>query len=189
MSYSTNRFSALEVDDEITVIDTIRKAAKKLKEIERLKQKSSHTQEEITKINTEMFWRNILSPPAPKPNQESEKRKARRAKEDEERARAKEAKAKEDEERARAKEAKARTEKERAKNQKQERRNYFIDNLSDPVEIEYWETMKKNGHNIEKTFRFLSKKYHPDRNFGRQEWSEKMQKHLFTVKEKFLNIL
>ena len=66
-SPSNNRFENLEeVHDVVPTINIIRKAKKKLREIEHLKQKPTHTPEEVAKIAEESYWRLIIPPPKKK---------------------------------------------------------------------------------------------------------------------------
>lgn len=63
MLIKTNIYDNLEeVFDEKTTNNVIRKANKKLREIELLKQKSDLTDEEINKIAKEKFWKSFLPP-------------------------------------------------------------------------------------------------------------------------------
>jgi hypothetical protein len=63
MSNKTNIYDNLEeVIDEKTTNNVVRKAKKKLREINMLKQKIHLTGEEITKIAMERFWISVLPP-------------------------------------------------------------------------------------------------------------------------------
>jgi len=63
MSSKTNIYDNLEeVFDEKTTNNVIRKANKKLREIELLKQKPQLTNEETNKIAKEKFWKSFLPP-------------------------------------------------------------------------------------------------------------------------------
>jgi hypothetical protein len=155
---SANRYSVLEVED-VSVTDTLKKAVKKLKEIERLKQKMNPSPEEIAKLNTESFWRNIVSP-KPSHRGDSDKKNTKHMR----------------------KEA-ARLEKER-----KERREQYVKkfkHITDEFELEFCNMMHETNYDVNKTFRLLSFKYHPDKNIGKKEWAEAKQKLLLDCKEKF----
>lgn len=174
----SNRFSVLETED-VDQTDIFKKAAKKLKEIDRLKQRLVHNAEELTKLATESYWRNILNPPTKHVDQAAEA--FRKAKQHAKQAK-KLAKIKEEEARIKAEEA------QRLADQEQRKRAAFIESLArftDSLDVEFRDIFIKNGFNVNKTFRILSKKYHPDRNIGNQEWAETKQKQLLNCKEKF----
>lgn len=75
---SANVFYALQ--EEISYISSrsteVRKALKKLREIDALKEKTTYTPEELEKLSKETYWKSILDPPDTK-KQEEDKRKAK----------------------------------------------------------------------------------------------------------------
>ena len=65
MTSRTNTYHNLFIDDDCEIEDRekeIKKAKKKLNEIEKLKQKSSLSDEENIKLSKEQYYRNILDP-------------------------------------------------------------------------------------------------------------------------------
>jgi cation transport ATPase len=185
----SNRFSALETED-VGQTDIFKKAAKKLREIDKLKQKSVHNTEELIKLSTESHWRNILNPRARHVDEKAEAE--RKAKQHAKYAK-KQAKIQEEAAHKKAEEAEKKAEHQRAKAERaKKQRDSFINSLTgltDALEIEFRDMLIKTGYNINKTFRVLSKKYHPDRNIGNKEWAETKQKHLLNCKEKFVALL
>jgi len=195
-----------------------RKAEKKLREIDKLKQKSVHTKEEIEKLKTETYYRRIVNPfykSEEEKNEEFisaeckrkeieelkqrqyarhlEKEKRRQQKNNKEREKKekemeKEREKKEKEmEKERAERKKSYSEREkREREEKRHRFEFTIKPQIKPVtnlEIEYYSLLKKHENNNDKTFRVLSKKYHPDRNLDNKEWAENQQKQLLEIRE------
>jgi hypothetical protein len=184
-----------------------RKAEKKLREIDKLKQKSVHTKEEIEKLKTETYYRRIVNPfyKSEEEKQEEfiaaeckrkeieelkqrqyarhlEKEKRRQQKKNKERE-----KKEKEMEKERAERNKSYSEKEkRERDEKRHRFDFTIKPQIKPdtnLEIEYYSLLKKHENNNDKTFRVLSKKYHPDRNLDNKEWAENQQKQLLEIRE------
>jgi hypothetical protein len=78
---SANVFYALE--EEISYLPSrsteVRKALKKLREIDALQEKTTYTPEELEKLSKEAYWKSILDPPDTK-KQEEDDRKAKQYK-------------------------------------------------------------------------------------------------------------
>jgi hypothetical protein len=77
-----NIYQSLDIDElgEVSTTQIGRKAIKKLREIEILKNKSNPTSEEREKISTEKYWMNILDPPEVKPSVRDLKKQAEKEK-------------------------------------------------------------------------------------------------------------
>jgi len=63
-------------------------------------------------------------------------------------------------------------------------KNEFIDL---ELEKEWIRSFRENRGNVNKTFRLLSLKYHPDRNSTKTNWAHEKQKQLGLIKEYFTN--
>jgi hypothetical protein len=218
-----------EIEDREKVV---KKANKKLNEIDKLKKKSELTTEEREKISKELYYRNIVDPKsivpeysekqkqqiekkrlkkekeaireaekkrlkkekeaireAEKQEREAEKkeREARKEAEKKEREARKEAEKKEREARIEAekKEREARIEAEKeAKREAEKKALEIIIKLLSQNELknEWIKTLSENNNNINKAFRLMSLKYHPDKNTNKI-WAEEKQKELNTLKE------
>jgi hypothetical protein len=171
-----------------------RKAEKKLREIDKLKLQSAHTHEEIEKLKTETYYRRIVNPLY---KSEEEKREEilhaeHKRKEAEDLKKRQYARHLEKEKQRQQKNEKER-EKEREKRSKsyyERGKKYQFDFDVNPqvkqltsLEIEYYSLLEKHENNNDKTFRVLSKKYHPDKNLDKKEWAEKQQKQLAEIRE------
>jgi len=176
----------------------IRKALKKLKEIDVLKGRDNRSLEEDEKIKKEAYYRRILDPSyRTEEEKEQEQRKydmlqrerdamkqrqCERHKKNQKKKlehEAKERKRKEDEE-AKAKER----EKERAKEREKECER-TIAYCKDPLEKEYLSLLVENKNDNGKTFRIMSRKYHPDKNLDNKKWAEEKQKQLENIRSKY----
>ena len=155
-----NIYTNLHVDDESVDKGTEhmqRKAEKKLKEIERLKTKPNLTPEEVEKINTEKKWKHILHIFDPEPPEKTEKSKKRKRK---------------------------------PKQKPPKQRHFAHIELSvefskqQTIQDEFEDLFCKNN-NVDKTFRQLSIKYHPDKNPDKKQWAETMQKELGGVRDAY----
>jgi len=184
-----------------------RKAEKKLREIDKLKQKSVHTKEEIEKLKTETYYRRIVNPfykseeekqeeflhaeYKRKEIEELKQRQYARHLEKEKRRQQKNNKEREKKEKEMEKERAERNKSysEREKREREEKRHRFEFTIKPQIkpvtnlEIEYYSLLKKHENNNDKTFRVLSKKYHPDRNLDNKEWAENQQKQLLEIRE------
>jgi len=184
-----NIFSAIEVNDDDFKITPrekfLKKAAKKLNEIERLKEKGKYhslTKEECAKLGQEDFWNACLyedTEPEPlKPNMKEE----RKRKKEEEKMK------KEEEERRVYEEYKKKLEENEKKQKEEQRKRKNQEKKAKKngkhLEEEYRNLLLLHHGNNDKTFRLLSLKYHPDKNVGRQTWVSEMQKQLGEIREK-----
>jgi len=170
-----------EYDDiEKTTQNEKRKASKKLREIELLEKKEHLTEAEIEKVKMKQKWNNILYPKQDIkiPDDESKmKQQARRTQ-------------KEKETQRREREAERR-EKERIRHEKMREANRWerMRNKSESLlEQEFIYELAKNGNNVNRAFRLLSLKYHPDRNIHKEkiEDSIETQKLLGNIRDKYL---
>ena len=203
-----NIFTAIaENDDDFKITPRekfLKKAAKKLNEIERLKEKGKYhslTIEECLKLGQEDFWKSCFYEEPDKPNmkeerkrkKEEEKMKKQELKKEEERRVYDEYKKKmEENERKRKEEEqneKMRKEEEQKRKVEQERKRKNQEKKAKKngktLEEEYKNLLLLHHGNNDKTFRLLSLKYHPDKNVGRQIWAKEMQKRLGECRDKF----
>jgi len=81
-THMKNIYQCLNIDDlqERSTSQIGRKAVKKLREIEALKNKPNLTSEERAKITTEKYWMNILHPEENKPSEKDLKKQAEKSK-------------------------------------------------------------------------------------------------------------
>jgi hypothetical protein len=188
----TNLFTVIANENDDNFIPTsreifLRKAAKKLKEIERLEEKAKYhslTREECEKINQKYFWSACFYPEEKKSPEKKKKNKK-----EEERKR-KEEEMKRREKRKKEEELKRKEERKKEEDKKEEERKRKIieilakkTNTKINIEEEYRELLLLHNGNNNKTFRMLSLKYHPDKNVGKLEWANEMQKRLGVCKE------
>ena len=155
-----NIYANLHVDEESTDHGTAnlrRKAEKKLKEIQRLKNKTNLTADEIDKINAEKKWQSILHIFEPVKPEKSEKKRKRK------------------------------------KEPKQphfahiELPRVFTKPFRPPTIQDEFEELLRINSNIDKTFRQLSIKYHPDKNLHKKQWADTMQKELGRLRDTYAN--
>ena len=205
-------------DDVITGTNNARrKAEKKLKEIQTLLKKTSHTKEELDKLATEQHWKDIIdwfdNPKKTaekteetqktiknrlKRKREKEKREReleeilkRREKEAEEQKRRYEEILKQRRQREKeAEEQKRRHEEDRK--QKRQEEEEFRKQQQNRQEEEFrehqdlwseFEALYRQNNDVNKTFRKLSVKYHPDKNIGKKQSSEAKQKELTNIRD------
>jgi len=207
---SSRNFAVLE--EEIAYMPSrtaeVRKALKKLREIDALKEKTEYTPEELEKLATETYWKNILDPPNTKSSEEAE-RKAKQYKRHAEKESKKEAKRLAEEERMRKQnEARLKREAEemaRKKQRQDERkqteektRREYEEKMQAELEQYHRETQFKQQYMNEfaiavsiykspdRAFRKLSLKYHPDKNPENREHAEKIQKILGEIREQYM---
>jgi hypothetical protein len=180
-----NIYEHLDLDEETMGSETAnmkRKAEKKIKEIERLKSKINPTADETEKINSEKKWQKILHifEPAKPDKDKNDKQKKRK--------REKKQKPKKPEKPDNNFFEKNFHDKERKPNIEQERPRIVINIVpTSDVQTEFEELLRKNN-NIDKTFRQLSLKYHPDKNPDKKQWAEEKQKELARVRDIYVNI-
>lgn len=202
-----NIFSAIaENDDDFKITPRekfLKKAAKKLNEIERLKEKGKYhslTAEECLKLGQEDFWNACLYEEPDKPNikeerkrkKEEEKMKKAELKKEEERRVYEEYKRKTEEKERKQKEEEQKEKMRKEEEQKQKaeearkRKNQEkkAKKNGKHLEEEYIDLLLLHHGNNDKTFRLLSLKYHPDKNKDRPIWANEMQKQLGEIKEK-----
>jgi len=201
-----NIFSVIaENDDDFKITPRekfLKKAAKKLNEIERLKEKGKYhslTAEECAKLGQEDFWNECLLEKEPsKPNmkeeqkrkKEDEKMKKQELKKEEETRVYEEYKKKMEENERKRKEEE---QKEKMRKEEEARKRKFLDKKTNKkinrdvkrLEDEYRNLLLLHHGNNDKTFRLLSLKYHPDKNVGRQTWASEMQKQLGEFRDKY----
>ena len=186
---AANIFDILE--DSEAEIPSVKKALKKLREIDALKSKglSNLSSQELEKVSHEKHWKSFLPgfvqeiareklvfvnvPPSPKKLKriaEKEKKEADRKRREEYEREAEKKRRKQQEER----------EKERQKQEEKKRHEELMKSPEYAMEFEFQEMIQKCRGNINSAFRQLSLKYHPDKNGGK----DKMQKILLDLKEK-----
>ena len=169
-----------------------RKAVKKLNEIENLKKKDALNQQEKEKITREAYYRNIVEPKEDILNSfenTSKKRKERLRKKEikkqkelqrEEIQRQKEEQQR-DEKRKQEEQINERERQERLRQEQNERMQSFI--KKDPkLTTEFYSTLSYNNNDVNKTYKMLSLKYHPDKNKNKTLSNEK-QTHLNNLRD------
>ena len=186
-----------------------RKAEKKLKEIQTLLKKTSHTKEELDKLATEQHWKDIIdwidnpkktaekTEETPKMiknrlkrKREKEKREReleeilkRREKEAEEQKRRHEEILKQRRQREKeAEEQKCRHQEDR-KQKRQEEEEFRKHHREHQDLWSEFDAVYRQNNNVNKTFRKLSVKYHPDKNIGKKQSTEAKQKELTNIRD------
>lgn len=158
----SNRYSHLSTDFNIETSNSsgnpIKKALKKLREIQLLEDKPCLSQEEIKKISEKSKWERILPSFIPEPthnNSEIPKSKQKLKRE----------------------KIKLQLEK-----QKKAKYKYFKATTFEELERE-WNYSVSNVYNndVLKTFRFMSIKYHPDKQHNN---NDELQKHLGSLRDR-----
>ena len=200
---AANIFGVFE--DSETEIPSVKKALKKLREIDALKSKGlSHlSAQELEKVSQERHWKSFLPgfiqeiareklvsvkvPPSPKKLKQMEKkaelrRRAELEKERKETERKRREEYEREEKEAEKKRRKQQEDRERKQQKKEEKRRQeeLMKSPEYAMEFEFQEMIKKCGGNVDSAFRKLSLKYHPDKNSGKDQ----MQKILLDLKEK-----
>jgi hypothetical protein len=175
----------------------LRKAEKKLREIEVLKSKSIRTLDEEEKIKKETYYRRILNPSYKTDEEKQEEARIFERKQKEMEDLKKRQYARHLEKEMKKKERLEKDprfqewEKYRQRQEEEQRkhRQYIEDQrrhkdaeLSE-LQTEYIELLEKNRFNNCKTFRLLSFKYHPDKNLENREWAEIQQKKLLDIRD------
>jgi hypothetical protein len=193
----------------------VRKALKKLREIDALKDKTMHTPEELDKLALETYWKNILDPPDTKADAEI-KRKAKQYARHQEKEAKKEARRLVEEERvkkqnderlkreldemARKKQRQDEYERQRADRQQTDENNRRAneEKMKSELEQTYRENRFKQQYidefatavgiykSPDRAFRKLSLKYHPDKNQENSQEAEKIQKILGEIREQYV---
>ena len=187
----TNPFIVIAENDDDFVPTSrekfLKKAAKKLNEIERLEEKGKYhslTCEECEKLLKKDFWWACLYNEKLSKEKKPSENKKKNKKEEERKKKEIEIKRRED----RKKEEEIKEE----KRKEEERKRKILEilfakktNKKINVEEEYLELLLLHNGNNNKTFRVLSLKYHPDKNVGNLEWANEMQIKLGVCKEKY----
>ena len=157
-----------------------RKAEKKLKEIQNLLKKTSHTKEELDKLATEQHWKDIIDwIDNPKKMEETQKTIKNRLK----RKREKEKRERELEEIRKRREKEAEEQKRRYQEYRKQRQE---EEFREHQELwSEFDTMYRQNNDVNKTFRKLSVKYHPDKNIGKKQWSEAKQQELTNIRDHY----
>ena len=196
----SNRFEHLEdYNNDTSNSNNIKKALKKLREIQVLEQRDNLTQQELDKISEKNKWNAMLPSfisdtetekihvkTKQKEKREKEKRlkiereqKARDKKEEDERI----ARAQKEEEERLARLQKIEDERLYMEKLKEKYKNNLAINIKEVEEEWIYTLFNIHNNDISKTFRFLSKKYHPDKNSKSQE----LQKHLVNLRDMYQN--
>jgi hypothetical protein len=200
---AASRFTVLREENYTMPSRTteVRKALKKLREIDALKEKTEYTLEELDKLAKETYWKNILDP-SDRKAKEDEERKAKQYQRHMEKEAKKEAKRLAEE--ARMKKQQKREAEERAQKNKQRNDEYH---RKKQAEEEYMkaelERIERNNmfkqqyidefakavsmyKSPERAFRKLSLKYHPDKNPENREQAENIQKILGDIRSTYV---
>jgi ATP-dependent Lon protease len=188
-----------------------RKAEKKLKEIQSLIKKTSHTKEELDKLATEQHWKDIIdwfdNPKKTEETQKTIKNRLKRKREKEKRERqleeilkqrrrrekeAEEQKRRHEEYRKQREEEEFRKQEQKRQEEefrKQEQKRQEEESRKQEQKRQYlwseFEALYRQNNDVNKTFRKLSMKYHPDKNIGKQEWAEANQKELTNIRDHY----
>ena len=201
-----------------------RKAEKKLKEIQTLRKKTSHTKEELNKLATEQQWKDIIdwfdkpkkaaekTTTKPEETQKTIKNRLKRKREDEKREREIEEILKRQQEEFRKEEYRKQEQKrqqeeyrkqEQKRQQEEFRKEEFRKQEQKRQEEEFrkeefrkqhyehqdlwseFEALFHKNNDVNKTFRKLSMKYHPDKNIGKKQWAEAKQKELTNIRDDY----
>jgi hypothetical protein len=202
---SANVFYALE--EEISYIPSrsteVRKALKKLREIDALKEKTTYTPEELEKLSKEAYWKSILDPPDTKKQEEDErkakqykrhmekeaKRASRLAAEEERLKKERDARIKREEEQMRRNAERQRAEEDRRRIHDEQMRRELEEKHRDARFRQTYVDEFRSAMSVYKTpdraFRKLSLKYHPDKNPENRDQAEKIQKILGEVRDQY----
>jgi hypothetical protein len=185
----SNRFAELDPDEILADTSVSRKKAeKKLREIDSLKKKKGElTKEEIEKVASEQYWQRIVSP-LPSTGEE------KKANPKQKRTKAARKKKEADERENQRQEYQKREYQKREEHQNQQQRKRSFDEMQSNTKskLDYmfvlgeFHALNRTHQNIDKVFRLLSIKYHPDKNIGRDEWATAMQQHLVNVRDNLL---
>ena len=204
----SNRYNSLYIDEDDTddgikpTKNISRKASKILREIELLKKKTTLTQEEKVKISKEEYWKEILytkvkeSEPNPKPNWKEIKKERKRQLEEERLKKEKEERDRirreyEEQERIRREQERIRIEQLRLLREEDEKNimvdidNITIQTITNNKIENMFRILVKSGLSVEKTFKILSRKIHPDKNPKHRELATEKQKYLSQIRDKY----
>jgi FMN phosphatase YigB (HAD superfamily) len=204
----SNRYNSLYIDEDDTddgikpTKNISRKASKILREIELLKKKTTLTQEEKVKISKEEYWKEILYPkvkesePNPKPNWKEIKKERKRLLEEERLKKEKEERDRirreyDEQERIRREQVQLRIEQLRLLREEEEKNimidihNITIQTITNNKIEKMFRILVKSGLSVEKTFKILSRKIHPDKNPRHRELATEKQKYLSQIRDKY----
>ena len=175
MAYKHNIFQHLSVDeckddDHSNKDKELRMAIKKLNEIENLKKKDILNQQEKEKITKEAYYRNIIEPKADvlnifentSKNHKERLRKKEIQRQKEERHKEEIQRQKEEQQRE-----EMRKQEERERLRQEQERNKRLQSFmnKDPKLIkEFYSILLSNNNDVNKTYKIMSLKYHPDKN-------------------------
>ena len=203
MSKALFTFANFQSDEYVESSDAkinteVRKAHKKLREIDVLKKKEVKTKEELDKIRLEIHWLSILFPNEEKTGVEERKRKQQKRHDEKERIKERKRKAEEIANERRREEERKREELRQEREQRDQSRkerdqsSVFMSQKKSPIERrlenEFVQLLTENDNNVNKVFRLLSFKYHPDKHLDDKSGSEEIQKILGNIKEMYLEI-
>ena len=178
-----------------------RKAEKKLKEIQTLLKKTSHTKEELDKLATEQHWKDIIdwidnpkktaekteeTPKMIKNRLKRKREKEKRERELEEILKRREKEAEEQKRRHQEDRKQKRQEEEEFRKQQQKRQEEEEFRKHHREHQDLWsefDAVYRQNNNVNKTFRKLSVKYHPDKNIGKKQSTEAKQKELTNIRD------
>jgi len=169
----SNRFTHLEnYEDIISNTNHIKKALKKLREIQKLEHKDNLTQLELEKISGKKKWERMI------PNSNSDEKKQVKSKKKEKREKEKREKMEREQRERELKEEEERRKREEWIEQYKKRKANNVKELDAE-----WKFTVKNicDDDISKTFRLLSKKYHPDKNNNSE--NQELQKRLVYLRD------
>ena len=216
---SPNMYEHLDqLDDDVITGGTNnerRKAEKKLKEIQILLKKTSHTKEELDKLATEQHWKDIIDwidnpkktaekteetqktiknrlkrkREKEKRERELEENRKRREKEAEEQKRRHEEILKQRRQREKEAEEQKRRYQEEEEFRKQQQKRQEEEEFREHQDLwSEFDAMYRQNNNVNKTFRKLSVKYHPDKNIGKKQWSEAKQQELTNIRDHYSKV-
>ena len=191
MTRNANSFDAFKTDDgddETRQPNNVKKALKKLREIDALNAKDASllNPEEYEKIQQKPYWTSFLpatatdTPANPHPTKEERKRAKADRKEKERVAQKK----KSEEEWERAKADRKEWEREQQERAKEKEQNKPRPSPYAFIDAEFRDEYLKNDKNINKTHRMMSKKYHPDKNPTLSN-AVQLQQYLNGVKDRY----
>uniref|UniRef100_A0A6C0ASV3 J domain-containing protein n=1 Tax=viral metagenome TaxID=1070528 RepID=A0A6C0ASV3_9ZZZZ len=161
-------------------IDESQKAKQKARHLEKLKKQESAR----AKIEEEKRRKEELR----KITREREEKREQERKEREEQEQEQRQRKKEERERKERQEKEKEKEREQGNNKKRKFENMMEESVEYSQVFSEFEEQYTKNHDINKVFKKLSMKYHPDRNYGNESWATMMQQYLADVKEWFENM-
>ena len=190
---SPNMYEHLDHLDDAVISGTNnerRKAEKKLKEIQILLKKTSHTKEELDKLATEQHWKDIIdwidNPKKTEETQKTIKNRLKRKREKEKRERELEEIRKRREKEAEEQKRRHEEDRKQKRQEEEEFRKRQEEEFREHQELwSEFDAMYRQNNDVNKTFRKLSVKYHPDKNIGKKQWSESKQQELTNIRDHY----